>query len=130
MNKFITPSEIELTIDDFDFKIIKIGEDIYGNFSFEPYQNSTIKINNTNIKLRTHYKNIENFFEHWNFSKKTIEDVKQKQIDNIKFEAVLKYINSKSYIRKMKLEKIKKNFEKPKKFHIKIGLFQKLNFSI
>jgi len=110
MSDFITHYELNLDNDDFDFEIIEIGKDYYDHLSpFQPRQIAKVRVNNHIFEMKTQITDVQTFLSGWGYNQKTIDEVKQNQINDIKFSAILKYVNSPNYLRKRKLEKINKN---------------------
>lgn len=106
---FITHYELGFDNDDFDFEIIKIGDDYYNHLSpFTPKQKTKVRVNNCSFEITTQLENVEEFLSGFGYNQKIIDNVKQRQIDDVKFKAILKYVNSITYRRKLKLEKINK----------------------
>lgn len=110
MSNFITHYELGLDNEDFDFEIIEIGVDYYNHLSpFQPRQISKVNVNGDIFEIETTFTEVEEFLSGWGYDQKTKDDAKQTQIDDVKFKAILKYVNSDKYRRKLKLEKINKN---------------------
>jgi hypothetical protein len=95
MSDFITHYELGFDNDDFDFEIIEIGKDYYDHLSpQQPRQITKVRVNKSVFEMETTISDVS-FLEFWGYDKKTIDNAKQKQIDSVKFEAILKYVNSK-----------------------------------
>ena len=104
----VTLHDLGLTEDDFKFEIIEVGEATYNNhFSpFSPRRTLTVKICGVQIKVRTEVnlelaQDLESAFN---------LDVKENIDKILKEEAINCYINSKQFIRKLKLNKIKEKY--------------------
>ncbi len=106
MDDFIIHQNLEYTNDDFDFKIIKLGDDEYNGFVVN--QHHIVRINEKEIKVTTSWMNVDDFLSGWNYDQEIIEECKQSQIESLKYESILIYINMESsrFKRKLKLEKI------------------------
>lgn len=101
----IIPSDLNMTFNDFNVEIINIDPHYikYDAFTFIPKRHVTVKVNNTTfnmlVNIQTEMLDTLNMFGIKINKNKTI-------LDSIKPEIILKYINTKSYIRKTKLEKL------------------------
>lgn len=108
MSEFITHYELGLTNDDFDFEIINIVS-IVNEATFRPQQILRVRVNERKFDIKVSMMVAEDMvglFKSLNYSKKEIKKLKIQQIESIKFESILKYLNSTSQLRKRKLEKI------------------------
>jgi len=86
MSDFITHYELDLDNDDFDFEIIEIGEDYYDQFSpFQPRQITKVRVNNHTFEMKTQITGAQLFLSGWGYNQKMVDEVKQNQINDIKF---------------------------------------------
>jgi hypothetical protein len=108
MYEFITPGELGLDKNDFDFEILE--SEIVDTASFRPRQILKVKINNIIVNLDTPYIGKLDYLKNsfWGYKQKDIDRLENNYWDSIKFEAMLKCVNTKQFQRKLKLEKINK----------------------
>ena len=101
----IIPSDLNKTFDDFKVELISIDSHNikYDAFTFHPKRYVTVKVNGVTFNMFA------------SISAEMLDTLKMFGIkinknktilDSIKPEIILKYLNSKSYIRKTKLEKL------------------------
>ena len=110
MSDFIVHTEFGYDVDDFDFEIIELGDDDYSfDNRITAHQVNIVRVNEKIFNVTTSWMNAD-FLKDWGYNQKTIDECKQNQIDDLKFQAILKYVNMNSsrFKRKLKLEKINK----------------------
>ena len=105
---YITLSELNLTEDDFNVEVVEIHKPIYNNYlgSFSPSRWIEVRVNGSSINYRTSV-NVELAKDLTAIFNVNAEEELEKII---KIEAIEIYINSKQYIRKLKLKKINKKY--------------------
>lgn len=107
MKEFIIPSTLGLDVEDFDVKIIEYGDYYFGAVLFRPQQNVKISVNESIIDITAAMEDLD-FLKAWGYKQSVINKLKKERERGLKFEAVLKYVNTDKFVRKCKLEKISK----------------------